>query len=212
MRSLTCAVGALGVCSAFLAPSTSPPLATPAARERRRLLPPALRAVGDATSAVAVDSLGALTVVALKDRCREAGLPVSGRKAELIERLSSHLEAAPATAEGPAATETSGVLGAAAASASASEPDSPEAPPSLEESLLEALPDEAEAAEGKNHESQHPGVRWSKAHEMWGAKVKMNGKQRHIGLFKEADEAWEVTKPLEQRAARTTLIETCTLT
>ena len=31
--------------------------------------------------------LGALTVVELKERLRSKGLPVSGRKAELIERL-----------------------------------------------------------------------------------------------------------------------------
>ena len=33
------------------------------------------------------EALGSLTVVQLKDRLRDAGLPVSGRKSELIERL-----------------------------------------------------------------------------------------------------------------------------
>uniref|UniRef100_A0A7S4N1J8 SAP domain-containing protein n=1 Tax=Odontella aurita TaxID=265563 RepID=A0A7S4N1J8_9STRA len=35
------------------------------------------------------DNLGSLTVVKLKERLRSAGLPVSGRKAELVERLRS---------------------------------------------------------------------------------------------------------------------------
>jgi len=35
------------------------------------------------------DDLATLTVVALKDKLREAGLPVSGKKAELIDRLKS---------------------------------------------------------------------------------------------------------------------------
>jgi len=37
----------------------------------------------------ASDDLATLTVVALKDKLREAGLPVSGKKAELIDRLKS---------------------------------------------------------------------------------------------------------------------------
>ena len=36
-----------------------------------------------------VDSLGSLTVVALKEKLRTAGLPVSGKKSELIDRLLS---------------------------------------------------------------------------------------------------------------------------
>ena len=40
--------------------------------------------------APSVDELSsALTVPMLKQRLRDAGLPVSGRKAELVERLSS---------------------------------------------------------------------------------------------------------------------------
>jgi len=42
---------------------------------------------GDDTSSLDTDSLEKLTVVELKDRLRSKGLPVSGRKAELIERL-----------------------------------------------------------------------------------------------------------------------------
>ena len=36
------------------------------------------------------EDLSMLTVVQLKGRLRQAGLPVSGRKAELIERLGGH--------------------------------------------------------------------------------------------------------------------------
>jgi len=34
------------------------------------------------------ENLSACTVVQLKEKLREAGLPVSGRKAELVERLA----------------------------------------------------------------------------------------------------------------------------
>ena len=49
------------------------------------------RILSDETSSSAED-LASLTVVQLKDRLRNAGLPVSGRKAELIERLSATQE------------------------------------------------------------------------------------------------------------------------
>ena len=44
------------------------------------------------------EDLSALTVVQLKQRLRAAGLPVSGRKAELVDRLSADSSAAPAAA------------------------------------------------------------------------------------------------------------------
>ena len=42
---------------------------------------------GEFVAAASTLSLSSLTVVQLRDRLREAGLPVSGRKAELVERL-----------------------------------------------------------------------------------------------------------------------------
>ena len=57
------------------------------------------------TSAVRMLSdmpLDKLTVVQLKEKLREAGMPVSGRKAELIERLGG-AGAAPMAAPPPAA-------------------------------------------------------------------------------------------------------------
>jgi hypothetical protein len=43
----------------------------------------------EATTRETVDELNALTVVALKEKLRKAGLPVSGKKSELVDRLLS---------------------------------------------------------------------------------------------------------------------------
>ena len=56
------------------------------------------------------EDLSKRTVVQLKEQLRAAGLPVSGRKAELIERLLS-ADAAPAAASVPlASVATSGTV------------------------------------------------------------------------------------------------------
>ena len=58
---------------------------------------PALRctAMSRSRQLIAEDDLSKHTVVQLKERLRAAGLPVSGRKAELISRLRSEPPAAP---------------------------------------------------------------------------------------------------------------------
>ena len=72
---------------------------------------PPLLAMRAPTAAMAVrmlssDDLSSYTVVQLKDKLRAAGLPVSGRKAELIERLNN----AP-TASDPLAFAASDAMG-----------------------------------------------------------------------------------------------------
>ena len=58
--------------------------------------PTTLRPIVASLSGPAEQQLAALTVAQLKDRLRTASLPVSGRKAELIERLLLAGKAPPA--------------------------------------------------------------------------------------------------------------------
>ena len=51
---------------------------------------------------LASEDLSKFTVVQLKEKLRAAGLPVSGRKAELIDRLSGRATAPAAAAAAPA--------------------------------------------------------------------------------------------------------------
>ena len=65
------------------------------------------------------DELASLTVPMLKQRLRDAGLPVSGRKAELVDRLASGAAAPPAAAAAaPAAAPPAAAAAAAAATIS----------------------------------------------------------------------------------------------
>ena len=56
------------------------------------------------------DLLGGCTVIQLKEKLREAGLPVSGRKAELIERLALGTAAAPSQPAPAAAGASVGLV------------------------------------------------------------------------------------------------------
>ena len=49
-------------------------------------MPPA----AEAPPAAAAEELGVLTVPLLKDLCRDAGLKVGGKKAELVARILEH--------------------------------------------------------------------------------------------------------------------------
>ena len=54
--------------------------------ERAAEVPPA----AEAPPAAAAEELGVLTVPLLKDLCRDAGLKVGGKKAELVARILEH--------------------------------------------------------------------------------------------------------------------------
>ena len=74
-----------------------------------RLVLPAMKH----TAGGSADELAALTVVKLKERLRELGRPVSGKKAELIDRLSggATAPAAAAAAPAPSAPATTTTIG-----------------------------------------------------------------------------------------------------
>ena len=87
--------------------ATVSPLTTRASHPRRRSASRACR-----------EDLGQLTVPQLKQRCREAGLKLSGRKAELVQRLLG-TEADTASSVEEASTESHSAPGSSTAAASA---------------------------------------------------------------------------------------------
>ena len=87
--------------------ATVSPLTTRASHPRRR-----------SASRACLEDLGQLTVPQLKQRCREAGLKLSGRKAQLVQRLLS-TEADTASSVEEASTESQSAPGSSTAAASA---------------------------------------------------------------------------------------------
>ena len=87
--------------------ATVSPLTTRASHPRRR-----------SASRACLEDLGQLTVPQLKQRCREAGLKLSGRKAELVQRLLG-TEADTASSVEEASTESHSAPGSSTAAASA---------------------------------------------------------------------------------------------
>ena len=100
--------------------ATVSPLTTRASHPRRR-----------SASRACLEDLGQLTVPQLKQRCREAGLKLSGRKAELVQRLlgteadtassveEASTEADTASSVEEASTESHSAPGSSTAAASA---------------------------------------------------------------------------------------------
>ena len=86
--------------------ATVSPLTTRASHSRR------------SASRACLEDLGQLTVPQLKQRCREAGLKLSGRKAELVQRLLG-TEADTASSVEEASTESHSAPGSSTAAASA---------------------------------------------------------------------------------------------
>ena len=87
--------------------ATVSPLTTRASHPRRH-----------SASRACLEDLGQLTVPQLKQRCREAGLKLSGRKAELVQRLLG-TEADTASSVEEASTESHSAPGSSTAAASA---------------------------------------------------------------------------------------------
>ena len=87
--------------------ATVSPLTTRASQPRRH-----------SASRACLEDLGQLTVPQLKQRCREAGLKLSGRKAELVQRLLG-TEADTASSVEEASTESHSAPGSSTATASA---------------------------------------------------------------------------------------------
>ena len=87
--------------------ATVSPLTTRASHPRRH-----------SASRACLEDLGRLTVPQLKQRCREAGLKLSGRKAQLVQRLLS-TEADTASSVEEASTESHSAPGSSTAAASA---------------------------------------------------------------------------------------------
>ena len=87
--------------------ATVSPLTTRASHPRRR-----------SASRACLEDLGQLTVPQLKQRCREAGLKLSGRKAQLVQRLLD-TEADTASSVEEASTESYSAAGSSTAAASA---------------------------------------------------------------------------------------------
>ena len=87
--------------------ATVSPLTTRASQPRRH-----------SASRACLEDLGQLTVPQLKQRCREAGLKLSGRKAQLVQRLLS-TEADTASSVEEASTESHSAPGSSTAAASA---------------------------------------------------------------------------------------------
>ena len=87
--------------------ATVSPLTTRASHPRRH-----------SASRACLEDLGRLTVPQLKQRCREAGLKLSGRKAQLVQRLLS-TEADTASSVEEASTESQSAPGSSTAAASA---------------------------------------------------------------------------------------------
>ena len=87
--------------------ATVSPLTTRASHPRRH-----------SASRACLEDLGQLTVPQLKQRCREAGLKLSGRKAQLVQRLLS-TEADTASSVEEASTESHSAPGSSTAAASA---------------------------------------------------------------------------------------------
>ena len=67
-----------------------------------------------AVRGASADELASLTVPVLKQRLRDVGLPVSGRKAELVDRLASGGAARPAAAAVASASTLADLPGVAA--------------------------------------------------------------------------------------------------
>ena len=86
--------------------ATVSPLTTRASHSRR------------SASRACLEDLGQLTVPQLKQRCREAGLKLSGRKAQLVQRLLG-TEADTASSVEEASTESHSAPGSSTAAASA---------------------------------------------------------------------------------------------
>ena len=86
--------------------ATVSPLTTRASHSRR------------SASRACLEDLGRLTVPQLKQRCREAGLKLSGRKAQLVQRLLG-TEADTASSVEEASTESHSAPGSSTAAASA---------------------------------------------------------------------------------------------
>ena len=76
------------------------------------------RASRHSASRACLEDLGQLTVPQLKQRCRDAGLKLSGRKAELVQRLLG-TEADTASSVEEASTESHSAPGSSTAAASA---------------------------------------------------------------------------------------------
>jgi len=76
------------------------------------------RASRHSASRACLEDLGQLTVPQLKQRCRDAGLKLSGRKAELVQRLLG-TEADAASSVEEASTESHSAPGSSTAAASA---------------------------------------------------------------------------------------------
>ena len=87
--------------------ATVSPLTTRASHPRRH-----------SASRACLEDLGRLTVPQLKQRCRDAGLKLSGRKAQLVQRLLS-TEADTASSVEEASTESQSAPGSSTAAASA---------------------------------------------------------------------------------------------
>ena len=85
------------------------------------------------------EDLSAFTVPQLKEQLKSAGLPVSGRKAELIERLSGAASVATAAPAAPAAPATT----ASAPTATVSVPSSTKGPPSFRSRYIREAGDTA---------------------------------------------------------------------
>lgn len=94
--------------------ATVSPLTTRASHPRRRASHPRRHSA----SRACLEDLGQLTVPQLKQRCRDAGLKLSGRKCELVQRLLG-TEADTASSVEEASTESHSAPGSSTAAASA---------------------------------------------------------------------------------------------
>ena len=51
----------------------------------------------------------------------------------------------------------------------------------------------------KNNTSGYPGVSWSKREQQWRARIKVDGKEKHLGYFNDIDDAIKAKKIAEEK-------------
>jgi hypothetical protein len=54
----------------------------------------------------------------------------------------------------------------------------------------------------KNNTSGYPGVSWAKREQKWRARIKVDGKEKHLGYFNNKDEAIRAKKYAEEKYFR----------